>query len=133
MLKQQTAYFEEPLVPELPLIEPDGDMELLEEPEGDIELLEEPEDGIELEEPEGDMELLEEPEDGIEPVDELEGEVVLGEVEEGVFKLEPEDPDDAGRVVLEGVEHAPKAKADAITKGNASDFNFIDNKSFKGK
>jgi len=69
---------------------------------------------MELEEPEGDMEL-EEPDGDIEPVDELEGEVTLGEVEAGFFILE-----------LEGLEHAPKAKADAIAKGSASDFSFIE-------
>lgn len=85
----------------------------LEEPEGDMEL-EDRECAIEPVDPEGDIELLEDPEGDIEPVDELEGEVTLGEDEEGFFILE-----------LDGLEHAPKVKADAITKGSASDFNFI--------
>ncbi len=58
---------------------------------------------------------LEESDGDIEPVDEFEGEVTLGEDEEGFFILE-----------LEGLEHAPKAKADAIAKGSASNFNFIE-------
>ena len=105
----------EPVEP-VELVDPEGDIEL-EEPEGDIEL---------EEEPEGDIELLEEPEGDIEPVDEPEGEVTLGEAEEGFGILELEDPADDGRVALDGLEHAPKAKADTITKGSASDFNFME-------